>query len=245
MSESIEEYLEAIYYFNEEGKLAKNNDIAKRVRVSPPSVTQMLKNLAESGLITYKPYNGVSLTGRGTAYAQKVVRKHRLLETFFHNILEMDKEKVHAEACRIEHNLSYEATAALCSSLKKPTSCPDDNRTIPPCTFNVKDCTECKSLREKPESENLITQLSNLKSSEEAVVSFIRAGGNTTQRIINMGITPGATIKITNSETFRGPKKTLVQDTQLSINHNTAEKIFVEIKHNQSETMHPHGPRHN
>jgi Fic family protein len=85
LSESIEEYLEAIYAFNEKGETAKNADLAGRLKVSPPSVTQMIQKLAEEGLVTYEPYRGVTLTGSGTARAQKVVRKHRLLERFLHD----------------------------------------------------------------------------------------------------------------------------------------------------------------
>ena len=112
---SVEEYLEAIYSFNEKGHLAKNSELAKRLKVAPPSVTQMVQKLAEEGLVEYEPYRGTLLTGKGTALAQKVVRKHRLLERFLHDVLGLDLDKVHEEACRMEHGLSDEAAAALTS----------------------------------------------------------------------------------------------------------------------------------
>jgi DtxR family Mn-dependent transcriptional regulator len=63
-SESVEEYLEAIYSFNEKGERAKNQQLSERLRVSPPSVTQMIQRLAREGLVDYEPYNGAALTGK-------------------------------------------------------------------------------------------------------------------------------------------------------------------------------------
>ena len=96
-SESVEEYLEAIYSINERGERAKNQELAKKLNVSPPSVTQMVKRMAEEGLVDYKPYKGADLTGKGNALAQKVVRKHRLLERFLYDYLKLPLEKVHNE----------------------------------------------------------------------------------------------------------------------------------------------------
>ena len=148
-SESVEEYLEAIYSFNERGELAKTTELAKRLKVAPPSVTQMLKKLADEGLVDYEPYRGAALTGRGVAHAQRVVRKHRLLERFLHNFLGLGREKVHEEACRMEHSLSDEAAAALCKALDKPETCPDDGKLIPPCLLEVENCDDCAAAREE------------------------------------------------------------------------------------------------
>ena len=104
-SESVEEYLEAIYSINEKGIQAKNQDLAEKLKVSPPSVTQMIQRLAAEGLVEYEPYKGAALTGKGMALAQKVVRKHRLLERFLYDFLKLPFEKVHDEACRMEHSI--------------------------------------------------------------------------------------------------------------------------------------------
>lgn len=69
----------------------------------------MIKRLADDGLVEYQPYRGAMLTVKGVALAQKVVRKHRLLERFLHDFLGLKKNKVHNEACRLEHSLSDEA----------------------------------------------------------------------------------------------------------------------------------------
>jgi DtxR family Mn-dependent transcriptional regulator len=122
-SDSVEEYLEAIHSFNEKGEMARNMDLSKRLKVAPPSVTQMIKKLANEGLVEYEPYKGTVLTGKGMAKAQKVVRRHRILERFLHDFLGLKDEKVHEEACRMEHSLSDETALAMCKALENPKTC--------------------------------------------------------------------------------------------------------------------------
>lgn len=245
ISHSVEEYLEAIYFFNEKRELAKNADLAKRLNVSPPSVTQMIKRLADEGLVKHQPYKGTALTGAGVAHAQKVVRKHRLLERFFHDILGMDKEKVHNEACRMEHSLSDEAAIALCRTLDNPETCPDDSMPLPACTLDVEDCEEC--LTAKPEaSPFLLTELSNLKPGERGKVAFIRAGGNAYQRLLDMGLTKGTVVEVVNAAPFRGPLELSLRGATLALGRGLSARVFVEVLNVDLETTpsHPHGPYH-
>jgi len=226
LSRSIEEYLRAIYSINEEGRPARTTELAKRLRVSPPSVTQMLKRLSEEGVIEYSPYRGVILTGKGTALAQRVVRKHRLLERFLHDLLGLKREKVHEEACRLEHGLSDEAAAALCRVLKKPERCPDD-KPIPPCILEVENCDECSEVR--CGETRLITQLSNLKPGEEGVVAFVRGGKRARQRLLDLGLTKGARVRVMNSAPFRGPLEIEVRGSTLALGRGLAGFVYVEL----------------
>jgi DtxR family Mn-dependent transcriptional regulator len=244
MSESIEEYLEAIYAYNEQCELAKNQDLSERLRISPPSVTQMIKKLADEGLVTYEPYKGVILTGKGTAEAQKIVRKHRLLERFLHDSLGLQNEKVHLEACRMEHGLGDEAAAALCDTLKNPGTCPDDGKPIPACTLNVEDCAQCKKARESSSGQlKLLTQLSNLRPGEEARVAFNKGAGNASHRIMDMGLCSGTTVKVLKAAPFHGPIEVSVRGTVLALGRELADKIYVEV---ENEVKKPilHGPHH-
>jgi DtxR family Mn-dependent transcriptional regulator len=245
--DSFEEYVEAIYSFNEKGEPARTNELAKRLKVAPPSVTDMLKKLSKEGFIEYEPYKGAILTGKGMALAQKVVRKHRLLERFLYDFLGLKKEKVHEEACRLEHSLSDEAAAALCKALNIPKTCPDDGEPIPPCSLKTSDCKECAEAREKEgESFRLVTQLSNLKTGEEAVVAFIRGGTTACQRLLDMGLTIGTRVRVLNAAPFQGPMEVAVRGTTLALGRGLAGHVFVEIDedHPAHQRIHPHGPHH-
>ena len=243
MSESIEEYLEAIYNFNEKGELAKNQNLSEKLRVSPPSVTEMIKKLADEGLVTYEPYKGVLLTGKGTARAQKVVRKHRVLERFLHDTLGLKMEKVHDEACRLEHSISDEAAAALCDNLKSPKTCPDDGKPIPACTLETKDCIECKSAREVEGGRfKLLTQLSHLRPGERGRVAFVRGNGAASRRIMDMGLCPGTSLRGENAAPFIGPIQVSIRETSLALGRELAETVFVEFENGVSAISHPHAP---
>jgi DtxR family Mn-dependent transcriptional regulator len=243
-SESVEEYLEAIYGFNEKGELAKNQELSEKLKVSPPSVTQMIQRLSEEGLVDYEPYKGASLTGKGTALAQKVVRKHRLLERFLRDHLGLPHERVHGEACRMEHGLSDETTAALCKALNNPETCPD-NDPIPPCPLDVQSCGECEEAR-AGEEQPLITQLSYLKPGEGGCVAFMRGGRQSCQRLADMGLTPGAYVKVVNAAPFRGPVRVEVRGTSLALGRQLAAQVFVRVEDEGRpwERSHPHGPHH-
>jgi DtxR family Mn-dependent transcriptional regulator len=246
-SASVEEYLEAIYSFNEKGIWAKNQALSKKLKVSPPSVTEMVKRLSSEGLVLYKPYKGVLLTGIGLALAEKVVRKHRLLECFLHDLLKLPKERIHEEACKLEHSISDDAAAALCEFMNNPLTCPDDENVIPPCPLDVEDCEKCNEARDKGGKEfPLLTQLSNLKPGEDAKVAFVRGGRSSCQRIMDMGLTPGTRVKILNAAPFRGPIEVSVRDTSLVLGRGLADHVFVYIDERvkPSRPMHPHGPHH-
>ncbi|MCJ7634156.1 metal-dependent transcriptional regulator [Candidatus Bathyarchaeota archaeon] len=229
-SESVEEYLEAIYKCNEKGEAARTTELAGKLNISPPSVTEMIKKLAYEGAVEYEPYKGAILTGRGMALAQRVVRKHRLLECFLQNILGIKREKVHDEACKLEHSLSDEASAALCKVLDKPITCSDDGKSIPPCMLNVSNCEQCAEKR-KEENDNLgqVTQLSNLKSNEEGTVAFIQNDRKACQRLLDVGLTCGAHIHVVNAAPFHDPMQITVSGTSLALDRELAGKVFVKI----------------
>ncbi|MCK4703036.1 metal-dependent transcriptional regulator [Candidatus Bathyarchaeota archaeon] len=246
ISESIEEYLRAIYEFNEKGKLAKNNDLVKYLDVAPPSVTQMIQKLADKGLVVYKPYKGVMLTGKGDVIARKVVRKHRLLERFLHNSLGLRRNKVHDEAGRLEHGLSDEAAAAICKALEQPETSHDERSQIPPCTLELEDCDQCEDVRKEDDSFKPITELSNLRPGEEGVIAFIRGGTGACQRLLDMGFTQGTTVTVVNAAPFKGPLEVTVRGSTLALGRGLARHVFVEVEdsHLLGERLQPHGPYH-
>ena len=245
-SESIEEYLRAIYEFNEKGKLAKNTGLATRLDVAPSSVTEMVKKLADEGLVVYEPYRGAMLTGKGDAIARKVVRKHRLLERFLQNFLGLGKNKAYDEAGRLEHGLSDEAATALCKALEQPEMSHDEESQIPPCTLEVEDCDQCEEARKGVESFKPITELSNLSPGEKGVVVFMRGGTTACQRLLDMGLTQGTEVTVVNAAPFRGPLELAVRGSTLALGRGLARHVLVEVEAGSMlrERYHPHGPYH-
>jgi DtxR family Mn-dependent transcriptional regulator len=103
LSESLEDYLEAIMHIEEEKRAARPKDIAGHLGVSPPSVTAALQNLGARGLVNYHPYDLVTLTPRGRRVARDVIRRHEGLRRFFVDILRIEDEEADRVACDMEH----------------------------------------------------------------------------------------------------------------------------------------------
>jgi len=113
-----EEYLETFFWFLEYGsRHVKTNQIAEMMNVDPGTVTSMLKKLAKKELIDYKPYYGAKLTAKGEKVAVKVVRKHRLSESFL-EWLGLPWSKIHEEACKWEHILTDEIAMMIEEKIK-------------------------------------------------------------------------------------------------------------------------------
>ncbi|MHC4939624.1 MAG: metal-dependent transcriptional regulator [Planctomycetota bacterium] len=119
-SSAREDYLKAIYHLTEGGERVSTSALAERLGVRDPSVTAMLKRLAASGLVDYEPRQGALLTEEGRISTMRVVRRHRLLETFLVEILDLDWSEVHEEAEVLEHHLSERIVDAMDHVLGHP-----------------------------------------------------------------------------------------------------------------------------
>ena len=108
-SESVDDYLKAILELGgAEDSRVTTNALAERLGVRTPSVTGMLQKLALQGpaLVLYEKHRGVQLTATGKRRAWELVRHHRLLELFLHDVLKYSWDEVHDEAERLEHFIS-------------------------------------------------------------------------------------------------------------------------------------------
>lgn len=105
---TIENYVKTIYLIcsSQAQKPASTGAIAEALKVSPGSVTSMVRTLAESGIASWTPYEGVQLTDAGTALALRVLRRHRLVELFLVKTLGLSWDEVHHEAENMEHAVS-------------------------------------------------------------------------------------------------------------------------------------------
>ncbi|HEV8361560.1 MAG TPA: metal-dependent transcriptional regulator [Candidatus Thermoplasmatota archaeon] len=118
-----EEYLEALAMLEQEGTArATITEVARRMRIKAPSAVQMLKRLADKGLVRYYAREGVALTAKGRKIGMRMVRNGRLMEAFMTDFLKMPLDiKV---AHTVEHGMSDAFADALCTLMAHPVSCP-------------------------------------------------------------------------------------------------------------------------
>ena len=118
-SSSVGDYVKAIWDLGGVGS-ASTKDVSARLLVSPASVSNMFARLQEMGLVEHERYRGATLTERGRREALRLVRRHRLIETFLLEHLGYDWQEVHEEAERLEHAVSDAFTDRLAAFLGHP-----------------------------------------------------------------------------------------------------------------------------
>lgn len=163
----MEDYLKAIYTLEREsGPPVTTSAIAEHLSVTAPTVTSMVENLAERGLVEREKYRGVELTDEGEAVALEVLRHHRLLESYLAERLDYDWATVHDEADALEHHISEEFERRISAALDDPATDPhgdpipsadlerppgDDTRSLSECV--EADSVEVARVRDRSESE--------------------------------------------------------------------------------------------
>jgi DtxR family Mn-dependent transcriptional regulator len=126
LTHAIEDYLKTIYEIQSTEARASTNALAEALEITPASVTGMIQKLAGTTppLVEYEKHRGVRLTAEGEEIALEILRHHRLLELFLHQILGFSWDKVHAEADRLEHVISEEFEARIAEVLGDPSHDP-------------------------------------------------------------------------------------------------------------------------
>jgi DtxR family Mn-dependent transcriptional regulator len=123
-SRAVQDYLKAIHSLDGAEQMVSPLAIAARLQVRAPSVTGMLKRLAEGGWIDYEPGCGARLTPLGIAEARRVIRRHRLVELLLTRVLGLDWSEVDAEAEALEHAISPRLEQAIAAHLGEPLEDP-------------------------------------------------------------------------------------------------------------------------
>ena len=132
------EYLALVYRKQiEEGGRITNTGLARSFNVTPATVTEAFQKLAEKDLIEYIPYHGVKLTKTGNAEAEKLLRRHRLLETLFVELLQLTPKAACNEASKMDYYCSEEIANHICGTYCHPVRCPCDKQ-----IFEDRSCME-------------------------------------------------------------------------------------------------------
>ncbi|MFO0803349.1 MAG: metal-dependent transcriptional regulator [Gemmataceae bacterium] len=183
-SPAVQDYLKAIHRLGGAYGLVSPADIATALKVKAPSVTGMLKRLADAGWIDYTSGSGAKLSADGLLEALRVIRRHRLVELFLTQVLKLDWSEVDAEAEALEHAISPRLEQAIADHLGEPLEDPHGHP-IP---------TSNGELRQRD-----LKRLSEFRAGEVAVIR--EAQDDNSERLRHwqeLGLMPGATVHILN-----------------------------------------------
>jgi len=124
LTSTMEDYLEAIFNLFLEKRAIRVKDIATKMNVKMPTVTNMLKILGERGFINYEKYEYVELTEEGIRIGREMQRRHDVFFKFLTEVLKINSITANEEACRMEHTLSPETMASLTDFIEFVQTCP-------------------------------------------------------------------------------------------------------------------------
>ena len=147
LTPAMEDYLEAIFNLGKEKRVVRVKDIAKRLGVKMPTVTNMLKALSKRELIDYEKYEYLELTKKGFNVGKEIHRRHHTLRSFLTDILNIDLKKADEEACKMEHAISASTLDRFVAFMEFIQSCPRAGVTWLDCfdkyTVQGKDRAKC------------------------------------------------------------------------------------------------------
>lgn len=211
-SRRIEEYLESIYKILEMHEPATTSKIAENMGLRPSSVSEMLKQLEQKGLVSFAE-KGVTLTEEGELAAKKVIRKHRLSERLLTDILGFGWDEVHDEACRLEHDISRKMEERIEKRLENPKTCPHG--------YPIPD-------RKGEIARDESVKLSELEPDDKGViVSVFEENPEMLQYLGSLGLYPGVEMEVKSIAPFGGPIVIIVEGEEKTLGKELAEKILV------------------
>lgn len=219
LTQSVEDYLKAIYELQEDAGKVSTNALAEKLGVFPGSVSGMIKKLSEESprLIDYEKHRGVTLTLAGRKIALEVIRHHRLLELYLQQALGYSWDEVDAEAEKLEHVISEEFEDRIANLLGDPARDPHGDP-IPSKDGSIAN----------PGGE----PLTNLTAGQTGRVARVRDDDPALLRYLaEIGIVPDATLVITNKAPFDGPLHVQVGSRAGShaLGKQVTDQIFVDV----------------
>jgi DtxR family Mn-dependent transcriptional regulator len=209
----VEDYLKAIYDLERTGEPAETNAIAKRLSIAPASVSGMVRRLARQRLITHERYHGARLTAAGRHAALLTIRRHRVIEAYLTKALGYSWDRVDDEAERLEHAASNELIDRMAKAIGEPATDPH-GAPIPS--------------REGTLKERAVVPLASLPEGASARVE--RVSDHSPERLrylAELGIVPGASVKVVERAPFDGPIAIKVGSAGKSIGAELASQILV------------------
>jgi DtxR family transcriptional regulator, Mn-dependent transcriptional regulator len=187
----VEDYLKVIYELERATGAAATNDIARALDIAPPSASWMVRRLANQGLLVFERYHGARLTESGHRAALRILRRHRIIETFLVRVVRYGWDEVHGEAERLEHAASDELVDRMADVLGEPTVDPH-GAPIP---------TRDGTVAEPPR-----TSLADLALGERArVVGASDEDAARLRYLAELGLVPGAAVVVSARAPFAGP----------------------------------------
>jgi DtxR family transcriptional regulator, Mn-dependent transcriptional regulator len=227
LSPSEQDYLKAIHHLSRraDGAPAGTVAIAAWLEVAPAAATNMVKKLAQRGLVDHSPYHGATLTEAGQQAALEILRHHRLLERFLHEQLGVPWEKIHAEADRLEHALSEEIEERIDAALGHPTTDPHGTP-IPTKEGAIVEPAGQPLWTTTPGETVTVTEV---EDEDPALLAYLA----------DIGLVPGAEVMVLAKALFDGPLQVRAGVGEYALGERVARAVSVRLSASGMAVLQP------
>ncbi|MBU1935949.1 metal-dependent transcriptional regulator [bacterium] len=208
LSESLEDYLEAIYLLSRKDEEVRVAEIAEALGFSKPSVSEALTILESKGFVEHEKYRGVRLTPEGEELAKRVYERHKTLSIFLTRILGVPPARAVAEACRIEHTISEDTYDRLRRFVDEQMSQISDG----------------------------LSRLSELSPGERGEVVRVQAPGWFRHRLLEMGFIAGEIVTLERVAPLRDPMEFVIKGYHVSLRREEAARVVVRRIENDTKS---------
>jgi DtxR family Mn-dependent transcriptional regulator len=213
LSDKMRRYLKAIHTLRGKEERVSVSEVADNMGVAVASASHMMKRLADLDFVEHTPYKGVELTASGEKEALLLIRRHRLIELFLTEVVDLPWDQVHEEAERLEHAISDQLLERIAEILGHPAVDPHGDP-IP---------TEDGLL-----DEETWAILTDMEVGQKVQVRRVTAQDPAMlQYLASVGLTPESTVVLLDKGPFEGPLTLLVNDTEQVVGWNVARKVKV------------------
>ncbi len=214
ISRAMEDYLKAIYQASRDGSQVSTSTVARMMKCSAASVTNMVQKLSQLQLVSYQPYQGVHLTEAGSKIALETIRHHRLIELYLAEVLGYSWDRVHDEADQLEHVISEEFEDRIDEALGYPTRDPHGDP-IPSKDGHI-EMVPCDALWDAAEGQRV--RVERVSDQDPEVLRYL-AG---------IGVYPDVLLDVLTKAPFNGPVHVRVEKQEHSLSEQLARQIFVQ-----------------
>ncbi len=181
-------------------------DIASAMELDEGTIRVTVTTLEDKGYLRVRPDGMVHITNRGRRFAEVLMRRHQLLESFLGQVLDLDTDEVHHEACSLEHKLSDESVDRISRMI-----CPKGRGTRPCWAGDAE-----------------VTPLSELDQGGRGEIVFLRCEDKARiSRLVSMGLVPGREVVLENEYALGGPLLIRVGDCRMALSRELVGLVMV------------------
>ncbi|MCK9314030.1 MAG: metal-dependent transcriptional regulator [Methanocorpusculum sp.] len=206
LTPALEDYLEVIYQLSKENGTARISDIAQRMDIAKPSVTQAITTLRREGMVYQDRYGPVLLTPKGEKRASEVWYRHRVIRRYLEEALQVSPVKADQDACMMEHSISTETFTQIEKWLQEKTGA-----NTPPA----------------PKAQITLAEL--LPGQKARIVKIAGKDTPIRQRLMEMGLVSGVELEMERFAPLGDPIEINLQGQHLSLRQAEAAMLLVEL----------------